>query len=392
MKLLDTYALASGAKIDKPFIFEQYFPLPFDKYITFQAQSRYDSKDYELWQEVLNILFPILDKEGVKIIQVGGPNENSYRYVVDLRGKTDFAQLSYIIKNAKCHLGPDSLGIHIASSYDIPLVGLYSATWSGVAGPHFGTKEKQILFDAFKRTGTGKPSYSDKEYPKSINLIKPEEIANSVLKLINLDFKSPFETFYVGDKYSFRTFREMVPTNAVNIPNPEIPIEIRMDLNFNEDVLAKQLSVSKGIIITNKKINKDLLVRFKMNIAALVYVLEEEDEPEFISDLKTLGIPITLMSFLPEEKISDKKINYYETGVINSLKQESEEKIKSIKDNIESLYFRSNKLLIEDNKTYMSNLARINGDELQNDFSFFKVKDSPEFWKELPFLYLVKKI
>ena len=33
MHLIEQYALATGAKIDKPFIETSFYPLPFDKYI-----------------------------------------------------------------------------------------------------------------------------------------------------------------------------------------------------------------------------------------------------------------------------------------------------------------------------------------------------------------------
>src|SRR5438046_2819188 len=166
MRLVDTYALSAGAKIDKPYVFEQYFPLPFEKYITLQAQTKYDSKDYSYWQDVVNLLYPVLEKHGIKIIQVGGPNERTYQYTVDLRGRTELNQLAYVIKGSKLHMGSDSLCVHLASHYDIPIVGLYSVSQSSISGPQFGTKEKQICFEAYLRTRTGKPFYSDKENPK----------------------------------------------------------------------------------------------------------------------------------------------------------------------------------------------------------------------------------
>jgi hypothetical protein len=392
MRLLDTYALATGSKIKKPFIFENFFPLVIERYITFQAQTKFDSKDYNYWQSVINILLPTLEKNNIKIVQIGGANENLYKYALDLRSRTDIHQLAYVIKNAMLHLGPDSLGTHIASSYDIPIVSLYSVNQSSVSGPHFGSKEKQIVFDAYLRSQTGKPSYSAQENPKCINLIKPEEIANAVFKLLNIDFKTPFETVYIGEKFGNKIFRELIPFNTIQFDNPQIPIEIRMDIEFNEQVLAEQLSRTKGIVITNKRINKSIFQQLKANVSAIVYEITENDEPKFIEDIKDLGIPILLISSLPAEKIQEKKINYYQLSKINEIVPEKEELINNLKKDIDKLYFQSNKMVFAVDKVYMGNASRIAKEEIINDFNYNKVIDSPDFWKELQFCQIAKKI
>ena len=390
MKLLDTYALSAGAKIDKPFIFEQFFPLVFDKYITIQAQTKYDSKDYTYWQDVINILFPILDAKGIKIVQVGGPKEFLYQYVVDLRGRTDLNQLAYIIKNSMLHLGSDSLGIHLASSYDIPIVGLYSVSQSSVSGPHWGDKNKQILFDAYLRTSTGKPSYADKEYPKSVNLIRPEEISDAVFKLLGFNIQTPIKTVFTGSKYSPQIVREFIPTKSHPITNPEAPIEIRMDLHFNETILQEQLQYCRALVITNKRIDKNILKTFKDRIVGLVYLIEENDDPQFISDIQNIGLNIVLMSYLTEEQIQPKKINYYEHGKINVVEPEQKEKWEEIRSKIGNLYFKTNKILSDNGNVYAGIISRKQNEEIKDDFRYYKVIDVPEFWNELPFMTLVE--
>ena len=392
MHILDSYSLSSGSKISKPFIFEQFFPLPCEKYITFQAQSKYEGKDYNLFQDVINILFPILERNGIKIVQIGIPNEQPHKYCIDLRGKTDFGQLAYIIRNSLLHLGPDSLGIHIASSYDIPLVGLYSVSPSSVSGPYWGTKEKQVCFDAYQRVGNGKPSYSDKEHPKSINTIKPEEIAQSVLNLLNIKQTIDFTTIFVGEQYNSKVFRELIPKSPIQLTNPEIPIEIRMDLNFDENFLAQQLNLCRAIIFTNKPINLDILQKFKPNIFAVTYIVENDnDNPEFCKQVRNLGVQVSLYSFLSQEEIDKKKIFYYEIDRINQAYIPSSETKQLITQSIDSLYFRSNKLVFEENKVFMGHTARDKGEEGLNDFTYQKLVISPELWKELPFMMIVKK-
>ncbi len=392
MRLLDTYALATGSTIDKPFIFESYFPLPFEKYVTFQAQTKYGSKDYDYWQDVITMVYPILEQRGIKIVQVGVPSEFQYQYAIDLRGRTDMNQLAYIIKNATLHIGSDSFGKHLAAGYDVPLVALYSVSQSTVSGPHFGSKDKQIVFDAYLRTKTGKPSYASQEHPKCINLIKPEEIANAIFKLLNIETRVPFETVTMGDKYCQKIIRELIPNQVINVENPNNPVEIRMDVDFNEQVLAQQLSLCKSVVVTDKPINKDILAHFKPNILALVYEIKEQNDPTFLDQIKHLGISTILITYLPPEKIQENKIKYYEHGGINSIPQPSEEQVSNLKKDINSLYFRSNKIVCSKGKLFMGNAARIADMEITSDFEYQKVPDLPEFWQELSFMTVVKKL
>jgi ADP-heptose:LPS heptosyltransferase len=168
MHLIETYALTCGAKINKPYIYEKYIPLPLNEYIVLQPHSK-PSKTYDLWQEVIDILFPILNKVGISIVQIGGQNENAYRGVVNLSGKVDVNQSAYIIRNAKLFLGVDSFGAHLASHFDIPIVSLYSNNNIPNVRPYFGSKEKQVLLEPERNTL--KPTYSLEENPKSINRI-----------------------------------------------------------------------------------------------------------------------------------------------------------------------------------------------------------------------------
>ena len=65
MHLIESYATNCGLKIDEPFIYEKFFPLAFDKYITFSPASN-PAQDYDYWVEVINIIHPKLKKEGIK--------------------------------------------------------------------------------------------------------------------------------------------------------------------------------------------------------------------------------------------------------------------------------------------------------------------------------------
>lgn len=393
MRLLDTYALYCGAKIDKPFIYESYFPTPFDKYVTFQAETPYDSRNYSYWQDVIDMIVPVLSKNGIPILQLGLAKEMGYQRVVNLLGQTNLHQLAYLTRRSSLHFGPDSFGVHLASHFDIPLVSLYSISMPEVAGPHFGSPDKHALFKGYERVGNKKPSYSPQERPKSIDTIRPEEIANAIFRLLNFEFKVPFETVFTGSRYSSRIVREMIPNSPLVLAQPEQPIEIRCDLHFDVQILTQQLNYwQKAVLITDKPIDINLLRHFKPRIAFVVYYITENDAPSFVRDVAQLGIPLVLVSRLSPDVIQQKKLQYYEYGVINVVNPTDETTIQNLRKDLDVLYYRSCKIIASNGKIFKSHADEEAGKVSDNEFEYHRVIDSPKFWQDLDFFTIVKKI
>ncbi len=390
--LIETYALSCGAKIEKPYLYQSYFPVPIEKYITFQAQSKFDSKNYSYWQDVIDIVAPVLQEQGISIVQVGQGNENYYKQVIDLRGKTNIHQLGYVIEKATLHVGPDSFGVHLAAMYDVPIVGLYSIIQSSVAGPYFGNKSRQILFDTYTKGKTGKPSYAAQESPKTINLVKPEEIADAIFKLLNINTQSSFETVFIGERYSNVVIRELIPNCSTPLNNPELPIEIRMDLVHDEESLKFHLSyLQKAVVVLNKPMDINILNAFKPHIALIAYKVTENDNPEFVRLLIKNGHNLILLSSLPNDILNKKKINYYEHGRINPMPSPTSETITKLMATGDKLYYRSCKMVASNNKIYSSHATEKANIQLLKDSEYQEVIDSPEFWEDLNFCILAKK-
>ena len=394
MRLLDTYALYCGAKIDKPFIYESYFPLPYNKYVTFQAETPYDSRNYAYWQDVIDMVAPTLSREGYQILQLGLAKEHPYQRIVPLLGQTNLSQLAYLIKGTSLHFGPDSFGVHLSSHYDKPIVSLYSISMPEVAGPHFGDKNKHVLFKAYERIGNKKPSYSPQESPKSINTIKPEEIANAIFKLLGINETIPFETVFMGKRYSHNLIRELIPNHPAFMPMPEQPIELRYDLSHDEKMLAHHLQYwQKAVVITDIPINLDLLRAFKGHLGLITYFVTLNDDARFAQSVVQLGIPLAIVSELPSEEVQKRKIRYYEFGVINEVAKPSVDSVKTLKDNgLENLYYRSCKIIASNGKIYGSHADVIADLPLQADFEYHRVIDSPKFWQDLDFCTVIKKL
>ena len=92
MHLAERYATACGVKIDKPYIYENFFPIPVKKYISFQPFSKYPSKKYDYWDEVRDIILSYLQKEEIRIIYIGAKNEKHLENFINLTGQTSISQ------------------------------------------------------------------------------------------------------------------------------------------------------------------------------------------------------------------------------------------------------------------------------------------------------------
>jgi hypothetical protein len=381
MRLLDTYATNTGSKIDKPFIYTKFFPLPLGKYITLQAQTPYDSRNYSYWQEVVEILLPYLSKEKIHLVQVGTQDERPLNGSINLLGQTNINQLAYVIENSTLHFGADSFCVHLASYFDKPIVSIYSISNPNVAGPHFGNKNKHILFKGYERVGNKKPSYSQVESPKSIDAIKPEEIAKSILQLLNIKYNDVPETIFFGTDFNVKSF-EIIPDEILD-PN-SIPVEnpiVRMDYHFNEKAFETIISTKKSIVFTNKPIKKDIIEKYKHNINQLIYIVEEDNDVNFVKLLKNNSVNYVLLSFLPEEILNNFKLNYMDYNLIVNRKHKTKEDTKI--EDVNNLYYKSCRTLFSSKGKFMSKYDWINGNNN-------KVVDDPDFWKEADNFYIFK--
>jgi len=267
MHLVESFSLNTGLKIDQPYLYDKFVPLPFRcGYITLQPFGKYPSRQYDYWKEVMEILKPVLTDNNIKVIQLGTKNENPIQGCYDMRGKTSFSQASYLIKNSLLHLGIDSFGIHFASGVKKKIVGIYSNMLPSQTGPYWSDSKDVILLEP-PRESHEKPSYSIEEDPKTINTIKPEDIAKSVCKLLRLEYDYPYKTLYTGREYHVNKI-EVVPVNFIT-NHVEMGVEsmiVRMDMYFNEESLERQLRICPCSIVTDQPINVSLLQKYKSRI------------------------------------------------------------------------------------------------------------------------------
>jgi len=390
MNLLERAALDTGLKISKPEITEHFFPLPFSEYIVLQADAKFDSRKYSYWDEVLKLLAPTFIEKRLSVVTVGSPGELEINGTYNLVGKTTINQLAYIIRNSQLVVGPDSMACHIAGSYDVPLVALYPNMYPDQSRPYFGDKNKQVFIEPDRKDL--KPSYSAQENPRLIDWIKPEVIAESILKLLNLNAPKFNETLYIGQYYKNRLIQN-VPDQVVNLDGLGVDSLIqRMDFLHNEDNLAKQLSICKCSIITKRPINERLITEFKKQIVEVVYEIDEAYDMNFVKLLQKNGINYVLFTYKDEEWLNPIKLDFFDYKMVNLKPRITKDSIAETKDiPISSLIYKSNGFILSNGKIYTSKATWLIDAPIPNfEQNTCKAVDSSEFWNESESFYILK--
>lgn len=391
MNLAELYSLSSGQKLDKIHTFEKYYPGLPSNYIVIQPWSK-PSKNYSFWDEVLDLIYPILQKNNISLVQVGGPNEKQLKYCIQTQGTTNWGQLEYIISKARLVLCTDSVSAHLAGHYNTPLVDLISNNFSQCVAPFYGDKLKQIILEPDRINKN--PSFSlDEGQNKQIDEIKPEDIANSVLKLLNIDFNYQYKTIQIGQHYSNKLLESAVDSVIDLKKLGANQIVMRLDINNNLVILQNQLSLNPCQIFTDQPIPIEILQRFRQNILGVVYIIKENNNPEFIKVLIENKIGYQLISDLPIEKLNPIKLDYLDYGVIIPISKEIPEKLKNI--DLSKVYVKTSKLLLSKGKFYNSFQSYINGTDFnpqKNEPIKIDIRNINLLWNESDFCLFLEKI
>ena len=312
MHLSTLYARDLGVHPSKPIIVEHFFPLPCSKYITFHNSEKVQSKSYSYWTEVLEIIKPYLNTLNIKVVQVGEQKDKKIDGVDYHITNTSFKQSFFLIKNALLHLGIDSSPVHIASAFNKPTVSIYSHTYSNTCYPLWNENKRVIESDR----GGKKPSFSLFEDPKTINLIKPEEIAQAVLDLLESNQTLTYKTINIGSKFLNKEINlipnDFIPT--VDVDNADI--NIRLDMQHDEKFLFSFLINNKcnvNIFCSKPIENINYLMSFKSRINSISYYANEFNK-NFVDFLKSNVFNMHLFC-TSRETLDDQRLNFFDHEV-----------------------------------------------------------------------------
>ena len=384
MQLTTTYSSSCGLSLGKPELYDLFYPVAHSKFITIDTEGA-EALQYPHWQDVIDFVRPFLVKKNIDIYQLGRPDDRSLSGVHRTNGNLIPNQFSFIIKHSLVHITTNNFSAFLASH-----IGNKTIVLSGSP-----LNPKELFSKSNKNIKTVHPSKSITGKPISIQSIAPETIANLLLDFLGIEHHIPYETVFVGHKYCDGVeFVECIPNQALALQSMGIPsIIYRMDLDYNVQNLFNQLQQGKCVVVTNKPIDIELLRNFKQNIKEFVYVIEEKHDPQFCKEVQHLGVPITLISYLDEDKINKCKLDYMDTSNIH---QQTLHTFKDVPDfenlNIDELYFKSHKYTFSHQKLFLSQASERHGVAAVDKSEIQKVIDSADFWKNLEIYAIFKKI
>jgi hypothetical protein len=381
MHLLEQYALSCGVKIDKPFIETSYFPVVPEKYITLHASERIQSKTYDYYNDAIALIRPFLLKEGIQIVQIGSNKESCISNCIQHQGNTTIKQAAYIIKNSLLHLGTDSFSTHVASGFGKKIVSLYSTLYKECCGPYWGNPSEQVLLEPDRKNK--KASFSDVEYPKSINTIMPEKIACAVLDLLKIEHNLyNIETFHIGESYHSGSLavipNHVMPDNFA----PNQPANILGHEHFDEHNITKWAYSRKVNIFLNKPMHINYLRSVKQNINQINYFATPDDNESFFKAVSKLGIRVKIIS-KDENTINDLKLKFFDWDV-NLVTKKTKKDIDNYEKICNNTRYKSSQIIASEKKLYASKAAWKNNINGNHD----KIIDCEEFWEDISNLKL----
>ena len=401
--LLETYSLQTGAKISKPFIIKNFFPVP-ERYITIHNSSGMGAKNYDYFQDVIDEIYDSLEKNNIKILQIGGAEDAPLNKAAQLQGKTNYSQTAYIIQNSLLHIGNDSFPVHLASAADIPIIALYSITTPKIAGPCFNSKDvsdKKVFCFSPDYNGK-KPSFNPNENPKTINTIDFENIIQAIEKILNIDTGFEIKTLFKGEKYLFKLI-EFVPDTLMRPDfGTTIPCNMRVDLcksEPDENIIFANLKNRKfNIFVKNsKKINNvHILAQLKQSVNTFfIDISSEEIDIGYIKLLLKFGIkPVIFYKNDDSDYLNKIKIDLINFNLNFAKYSPQNADIKNIinDNNSNDLYLKTNRMILSEGKVFLSEFhysENIQASSMVQKLS--DIKNHKNIDKELEFCYLYKK-
>lgn len=138
---------------------------------------------------------------------------------------------------------------------------------------------------------------------------------------MGINYKCSFKTLTKGENYNSKSL-QLFPNCLVNLENTDSEnIVVRMDYEFNEDVLVNQLTKSKCTIITQKPLSKGILDQLSKNIVEIIYFVDENHSVDFIRYTQSKNIKTRLLTKEDDPEVIQKQRLYFmDHGVIDEVK------------------------------------------------------------------------
>jgi hypothetical protein len=381
--LIEEYAKNLGVKIAKPIVSKHFWPVIPEKYLTIYLEPHLSSKKYKYYDIVIDSIRPFLDKNDIKVIQIGessaGRLQNADEIIFDL----DFKKCAYIISQSSVHVGVDSKFSHYANSIGVPTVTLFGNIYAPVSRGYWNP---QISID-IEAPWKVKPCMGPVDPEDTINKIVPEKIAQSILDQLGCKTQLPLTTHFIGDFYHNKVY-ELIPNFFE--PSPEMANAhwfLRLDHMESGEYVEMWCSFLKSFsFFTKKIIPPDFIHRFKDKLKSINFIIDEDTaiSDSYFNFLKGCGVSATLLvekeEDLPKlrDKFFEQEVQLYSPG--------GKSQLGEIKIDFNKCSFSSSKTLVSKGKKYPSFFHWKMGQNLVD--KNFKIEDNEDLLKEINHFYI----
>lgn len=360
MNLTNKYALECGINPSIPHISKSFYPISFDKFIIIQNE---EGEKYNAYNETIEYVRPLLNKKGIKIIQICLSENEETIYGAEKICRISLSQFNYLIEKSICTVSNSK----------------YTADVSRA------TQTSSILLT--KQPQNKQPN-NEWEKGKTANLSInsfSEEVAKFILDFCSIENNLKcLETVFCGENYN-RKILEIVPD--FDITNSSIKnqnINIRADYHFDRKNIINCILYNTSNLITSKIpdlsiIPKDILQK---NLIQINIEVDQTTKEEDIEALKKLNIKTNLFS-KDKENIQKIRLNLInETIELDNRVQKKELDIKG--EICNNTIYKSSKMLVSKNNFYTSKASWLASQPIPRNQQNYteKVIDSEDFWEE----------
>ena len=341
MNLLKSFSATTGLEPGDSYLYESLYPLDFDKYIVLDTQSTNPNFHYVFWFRVVELIEPILSKHNIKIVHFIEDKRYHFNHTY-VDNSNSLSQKAYVLKKALLFCGSSKLYSLMASEYSVNQCFIKT----DYILDNVLAKEDEIIHSDNKRKNFLNPTAA------RINNIRPEEIAKKILKSVLNEDHSFDNTISIGKVFAAQNL-EIIPDCAFKINNNlKNELVIRMDYFFSEENLDILLSYQPCSIVTNKAINKNVLIKRLNKIKKIYFKVEKNSDPSFIDTIEELKIDYEIITTLSSADLESEKMKFFDYKKINRLNILDLEFLEGLDKS--KIYFKTNKIVIKGAKTFAS--------------------------------------
>jgi hypothetical protein len=346
-----------------------------EKYITVFNDSSMPSLKYDYFEDVILEIKPILDRMGITVYSICLTDQKPLLWTVPIVNP-NISQINFLLKNSLLHISTEAYTNEISGILGTPCINLVGNRFRENFYPFWGSK-----YESIQGLATKKPSFSSFEEKKSINTIYPEVVAAKILEFLNVEYKSPTETVFIGSDYPNIEI-DYIPTEPLRSETvARFPINVRLDKKFNLDALVGSAIASPVTLVTTAQIPKQFLLGSKSAIKTIRFFVDEKSDPRIAGDAIGMGIDC---QFFLKIGASPKMTRF---RFLDHVVRE-EKKVFRPEVDFSNLFCRNSKIILYNNTKYASYEHLKRNLPLQEENAAF---DTPLFMETISHSKLYKR-